>query len=128
MSSVTPATRASIHANILDILSMHEELLGELLKAIPNSEYTRDSSDLKSGPKAGRVKWTNIDVVLEGGAVIARPCRSARSSSATQYRSSPKVGLTATPKVAGDVADIFEKMVSIRKGITSSSANRSFFR
>ncbi|KAI9682192.1 MAG: hypothetical protein M1817_000246 [Caeruleum heppii] len=111
VTTVTPATRDSIHANILEILHMHEELLGALHCVIPNSEYTQDPPGVVSPEKTGHVQWTNLDVVLEDGCTVTVPRRSRRSADASQSGGTATVGLVASPRVAADVADVFSRMM-----------------
>lgn len=92
--------RSSINRNLADIIGLHEELLGELHRAVPHSEYTQISL---RPPKKTRVHGHNrirsLDVVPEDNATMS------------WLEAVP--GMTAEPSVVADVAQIFMKKVRI---------------
>ena len=93
------ALRASINRNLNEIIELHEELLGDLHRVVPHSEYTQPDyhqSSLSLLPK-GHHRWRSLDAVPENG----------HGSSWLQ-----KIpGLTAEPRVAAEVARIFGSKV-----------------
>ncbi|TVY19858.1 Phosphatidylinositol 3,4,5-trisphosphate-dependent Rac exchanger 1 protein [Lachnellula arida] len=94
------AFRVSITRNLNEIIELHEELLGDLHRVVPHSEYTQPDyheSSLSLLPN-GHHRWRSLDAVPENG----------RGSSWLQ-----KIpGLTAEPKVAAEVARIFGSKLS----------------
>ncbi|KAH8198715.1 hypothetical protein TruAng_007128 [Truncatella angustata] len=94
-----PGLRSSINRNLTDIVELHEGILGELHRAVPNSEYTQPDQfpiPLKSTGKASHhQRWHSLDSVPEdtGGA------------SWLQY----VPGITAEPDVAVQVSRIFRE-------------------
>lgn len=93
------ALRVSINKNLNEIIELHEELLGDLHRVVPHSEYTQPDyheSSLSLLPN-GHHRWQSLDAVPE----------TSRGSSWLQ-----KIpGLTAEPKVAAEVARIFGSKV-----------------
>ncbi|TVY42298.1 hypothetical protein LSUB1_G001051 [Lachnellula subtilissima] len=94
------ALRASINKNLNEIIELHEELLGDLHRVVPHSEYTQPNyhqSSLSLLPK-GHHRWRSLDAVPENG----------HGSSWLQ-----KIpGLTAEPRVAAEVARTFGSKLS----------------
>ncbi|KAL2134898.1 hypothetical protein VTI74DRAFT_10533 [Chaetomium olivicolor] len=67
----TPAgLRSSVNRNLTDIVELHEEILGELHRAVPHSEYTQLDSDIQrpkpNRPARGHHRWRSLDAVPEG--------------------------------------------------------------
>ncbi|TVY45114.1 hypothetical protein LOCC1_G002604 [Lachnellula occidentalis] len=94
------ALRASINRNLNEIIELHEELLGDLHRVVPHSEYTQPDYHESSLPLLpnGHRRWQSLDAVPENG----------RGSSWLQ-----KIpGLTAEPRVAAEVARIFGSKLS----------------
>ncbi|KAL5320978.1 hypothetical protein ACEPPN_011788 [Leptodophora sp. 'Broadleaf-Isolate-01'] len=97
--SLSLSLRASINRNLNDIVELHEELLGELHRAVPHSEYTQPSAEMKiSAPRHAHHRWRSLDAVPEnvGGT--------------SWLQKIP--GMTAEPKVAADVAKVFGKKMN----------------
>ncbi|KAH9909409.1 hypothetical protein F4778DRAFT_229966 [Xylariomycetidae sp. FL2044] len=93
--------RTSISRNLTDILDLHEEILGELHRAVPDSEYTqpeRISIANKPPPVKRHHRWRSLDSVPED--------RGGNS----WLQSIPSV--IAEPNVAAQVARIFGKRVN----------------
>lgn len=90
--------RASINRNLNDIVELHEELLGDLHRAVPHSEYTQPTLSASRRPVlSGHHRWRSLDAVpenVEGTAWLQKI-----------------PGMTAEPKVAADVARVFAKKV-----------------
>ncbi|KAK0119222.1 hypothetical protein ONS95_008080 [Cadophora gregata] len=99
MPSLSLNLRASINRNLNDIVELHEDLLGELHRAVPHSEYTQKSAELtiKTTSHAHH-RWRSLDAVPEhvGGT--------------SWLQKIP--GMTAEPKVAADVARVFGKKMN----------------
>lgn len=92
--------RSSINRNLADIIELHEELLGELHRAVPHSEYTQISPRPHSKAHVhGHNRIRSLDVVPED------------NSSMSWLETVP--GMVAEPSVAADVAQIFMKKVRI---------------
>lgn len=93
--------RSSINQNLTDIIELHEEILGELHRIVPDSEYTQpefipvNPSTLQS---QGHHRWHSLDSVPED--------RGGRSI----LHSVP--GVIAEPKIAAEVAQIFAEKVT----------------
>ncbi|KAG9253616.1 uncharacterized protein F5Z01DRAFT_623577 [Emericellopsis atlantica] len=95
--------RTSFSRNLNEILELHEEILGELHRRIPFSEYSHCNSDqpasLPGGSTrsvhkvTGHKRWRSLDTVPENGGRCALIHRSH--------------GLLAEPQTAAEVADIF---------------------
>ncbi|KAK9771388.1 hypothetical protein SCAR479_11994 [Seiridium cardinale] len=94
-----PGLRSSINRNLTDIVELHEEILGELHRVVPNSEYTQ-VEQLYSAPNPARKashhqRWRSLDSVPEddGGGFWLRTIP----------------GMTAEPDVAAEVSRIFRE-------------------
>lgn len=93
--------RSSINRNLADIVELHEDILGELHHAVPNSEYTQPelgSSDMRAA--AGHQRWRSLDAVPENNEGMAWL--------------SAVPGVIAGPQVAADVARVFSRKVLLR--------------
>lgn len=112
VQSVTQRTRTSIQRNMLEILQLHEDLLGELHRVIPNSEYSEDIC-AKAGPASnGHVQWQGLDGVSEAERRRISSCFSEMSGGGAIHTNEQLAGLMALPKVVADVAQVFSKEVS----------------
>jgi hypothetical protein len=95
--------RASINRNLNEIVELHEELLGELHRVVPHSEYTQPipAETTLPGSANGHHRWRSLDAVPE-------------DKSGTWLQKIP--GMTAEPKVAAEVARVFGKKVCMTLG------------
>lgn len=92
--------RSSINRNLADIIELHEELLGELHRVVPHSEYTQMSVRPQSKTRVhGHNRIRSLDVVPEDNA------------SMSWLETVP--GMVAEPSVVADVAQVFTKKVRI---------------
>jgi hypothetical protein len=90
--------RSSINRNLTDIIELHEELLGELHRAVPYSEYTQISLRPQSKSHVnGHNRIRSLDAVPEDNA------------SMSWLEAVP--GMVAEPSVVADVAQVFTKKV-----------------
>jgi hypothetical protein len=91
--------RASINRNLNEIVELHEELLGDLHRVVPHSEYTQ--IDHMVSPVRplfnGHQRWRSLDAVPEN------------TGGAPWLQKIP--GMTAEPTVAAEVAKVFGKKV-----------------
>ncbi|KAG5746755.1 hypothetical protein H9Q69_009106 [Fusarium xylarioides] len=92
--------RSSINHNLDQILQLHEEILGELHRAVPDSEYSQAdhlmaSSSKSNNPKTGHRRWSSLDMV------------SGDQGSLQLLEKEP--GVLSEPQVAADAAKIFSK-------------------
>lgn len=93
-----------ISNNLSDIIELHDELLGELHRAVPYSQYNRPDSresgslitctDPIAAKMTGHRRWASLDG-------LARP-------------PTPR-GTSVEPQVAGEVARVFGKIVKRHK-------------
>ena len=92
--------RTSINRNLNEIVELHEELLGELHRAVPHSEYTQlNCVDASSSPTSnGHQRWRSLDAVPE------------HAGDASWLQKVP--GMTAEPKIAAAVAKVFSRKAS----------------
>lgn len=93
--------RSSVNRNLTDIVELHEEILGELRRAVPDSEYTQldiPFQQVQSNPPVrGHQRWRSLDVVPEG------------KNGVSWLHEEP--GMLAEPQTAAEVAKIFLKRV-----------------
>ncbi|KAI1827974.1 Dbl homology domain-containing protein [Xylaria intraflava] len=93
--------RSSINQNLTDIIELHEEILGELHRIVPDSEYTQpDRIVVKQIPPAneGHHRWHSLDSVPED------------KGGPSWLQSVP--GVIAEPSIAAEVAQIFGKKMN----------------
>ncbi|KAJ4414914.1 hypothetical protein N0V85_002939 [Neurospora sp. IMI 360204] len=102
LPTLPASLRSSINRNLNDIVELHEEMLGDLHRAIPHSEYTQLNFPLQI-PSAGsgfrgHQRWRSLDAVPEDKDGIS------------WLRQVP--GMLADPQVAAEVAKIFTKKMN----------------
>jgi hypothetical protein len=94
--------RSSINRNLADIVELHEEMLGDLHRAVPDSEYTQPDTPLQISPPGpalrGHHRWRSLDAVPEDIDGIS------------WLRNVP--GVLADPQTGAEVAKVFSKKVS----------------
>ena len=92
--------RASINRNLNEIVELHDELLGNLHRAVPHSEYTQLFPGDQKLPQAARShhRWRSLDAVPE------------HTTGDLWLQKIP--GMTAEPKVAASVARVFGQKVN----------------
>jgi len=91
--------RSSINSNLTEIVELHEELLGDLHRVVPHSEYTQpDITRIPIAPaKQNHQRWRSLD---------AAP---GHKGDLSWLQKVP--GLTADAVVAAEVAKVFGKKV-----------------
>ncbi|OJD35469.1 rho guanyl nucleotide exchange factor [Diplodia corticola] len=111
--SVSSQTRTAIHRNVSQILQLHEDLLGELHRIVPNSEYTHD--DVSSSPrprKAKHSRWHSVDIVPGRVVGLAVHLRQQRHSLDLEHQEdATPIALTTDTKTVADIARLFEKFL-----------------
>ncbi|KAK8083253.1 RhoGEF domain-containing protein [Apiospora saccharicola] len=88
--------RSSINRNLTDIVELHEDILGELHRVVPNSEYTQPQQVQpahKPPPRPNHQRWYSLDSVPE--VKDGKPW----------LQDVP--GMVAEPTVAAEVAQVF---------------------
>jgi hypothetical protein len=92
--------RSSINRNLNEIVELHEELLGDLHRVVPHSEYTQIDLAESAAPALpsthGHHRWRSLDAV-------------PKIKEVSWLSKIP--GMTAEPKVAAAVAKVFGKKV-----------------
>lgn len=122
MPPVSAGLRSSINRNLAEIVELHEEILGEIHRVVPDSEYTQLSvpRPFKRAPKRSHHRWRSLDSVPENAEHISWLQRVP--------------GMVAEPQVAEEVAKIFGKRVTYYqitpavtlRFLTLSKVNRFF--
>ncbi|KAL6402898.1 rho guanyl nucleotide exchange factor [Ilyonectria robusta] len=94
--------RSSINRNLTEIVELHEEILGDLHRVIPHSEYTQLDLSLPfakpTNPGNGHRRWRSHDGVSES------------SNGVAWLHNVP--GMVSDPQVAAEVAKIFGKKMN----------------
>ncbi|KFY50220.1 hypothetical protein V496_09523 [Pseudogymnoascus sp. VKM F-4515 (FW-2607)] len=91
-----PSLRASISRNLSEIVELHDELLGDLHRVVPHSEYTQpDYIHNLASEKKGHHRWSSLGAVPEN------------SGDLSWVQKIP--GMTAEAQIAADVAKVFGK-------------------
>lgn len=114
--------RSSINRNLTDIVELHEELLGELHRVVPDSEYTQIEIPPMTNKPAGRghQRLRSLDSVPEDDRAIS------------WLQTAP--GMISEAQIAGDVAKVFSRkasgtaitIVSVRKTALTEFADEPF--
>jgi len=110
--SLSLQTRNTICQTVTEIVQLHEELLGELYKAIPNAEYTSDETlPAYELPRPKHMRWHSADVVSirMPRVKLARKLRLSLDLNTPKPQRSDT--LVADTKTAASVAKIFNKLV-----------------
>ncbi|KAK3940059.1 hypothetical protein QBC46DRAFT_354467 [Diplogelasinospora grovesii] len=102
-TTLPPGVRSSINQNLSEIVELHEEMLGDLHRAVPYSEYNQfeePGQEVQSTPAPrGHHRWRSLDAVPED------------KDRMSLLRDSPGVAL-AEPQTAAEVAKIFSKKMN----------------
>ena len=98
--------RSSINQILAEIIELHEEILGELHRAVPHSEYTQIEYDLCSRTTTKRRPSLSAGIRRRKGA----DCSAEPLVHLNHLKDIP--GMIAEPQVAAEVARIFNKKVS----------------
>jgi hypothetical protein len=105
--------RSAVNQNLNDIVELHEEMLGELHRAVPDSEHTQPDLSIKrvesNTTSCAHRRWKSLDVVPEG-------------RDGSPLRDVP--GVVAEPQAAAEVAQIFLKRVSGPSAFTAQAGHR----
>ncbi|KAI0383922.1 Dbl homology domain-containing protein [Hypomontagnella monticulosa] len=94
--------RSSINRNLTDIIELHEEILGELHRVVPNSEYTQpERIPVTPNPPVAKThhRWRSLDSVPED-----------KGGTSGWLQNTPSV--IAEPTVAAEVAHVFGKRMN----------------
>jgi hypothetical protein len=114
--------RMAIQQNVIEILQLHEDILGELHKVVPHAEYTHTARPT-SYPvnRAKHIRFHSADVIPGRFNEPRRPSHKTRRSldNGTTPDHRPRELATNT-KTAASVAKIFNKYVC-----SSSSSSHS---
>jgi len=105
--------RSSINANLTEIVELHEEILGELHRTVPHSEYTQAELPMfvvkaPSQGRQGHRRMKSLDAVPEN--------RNGMS----WLKRLP--GMVADPQIVAEVAKIFRKKVRPPSRLPGSEA------
>lgn len=97
--------RSSINHNLTEIVQLHEEILGDLHRVVPHSEYSQ--LELRSTTQSGAAHG-------HGRRHIRRRCRSLDTVPENRrglalLQNIP--GMVSDPQVAAEVAKVFGKKV-----------------
>ncbi|KAK3341712.1 hypothetical protein B0T25DRAFT_350820 [Lasiosphaeria hispida] len=102
LPTLPPGLRSSINRNLTDIVELHEEMLGDLHRAVPDSEYTQLELPPPISPVGpggrGHQRWRSLDAVPEDKDGI------------TWLQEMP--GMISEPQTAAEVAKIFSKKMN----------------
>ncbi|KAL2154837.1 hypothetical protein VTH82DRAFT_3513 [Thermothelomyces myriococcoides] len=102
LPSSPPGLRASVNRNLTDVVELHEEILGELRRVVPHSQYVQlDSAmeqDESNSSTRGQRRWRSLDIMPES---------RARASWPTNLP-----WMASEPQTAAEVARIFSKRLN----------------
>ncbi|KAL7938941.1 hypothetical protein V8C35DRAFT_328821 [Trichoderma chlorosporum] len=104
LPSICVGLRSSINRNLTEIVKLHEELLGELHRVVPHSEYAQAdlAPSLTNLPVPDRLhthrRWSSLGAVPE------------QNAKAKWLLKAP--GMLSDPQVAAEVSKVFGKKIS----------------
>ena len=103
-----------IHCNISEILTLHEELLLQIRRVIPDSELRSDHEGAGL-PRSKHTRWHSVESC--SAATGASPMQVARRSfEATWFGRSKRGVLISEPREVAEVAKVFGRLVGIFLG------------
>lgn len=98
-----------IHYNISEILKLHEELLLQVRRVIPDSELRSDHEGAGL-PRSKHARWHSLESA--SGAAGAGPMQVARRSIEATWYGRPKRGvLISEPREVAEIAKVFGRLV-----------------
>ncbi|KAF1988659.1 hypothetical protein K402DRAFT_402830 [Aulographum hederae CBS 113979] len=108
--------RISVQQTVGQILQLHEDLLGELHKVVPNAEITERSPPKSAKRQQPRhVRWHSADIMpgKQGGFKVGRKFRHSIDASVPthQERQERHSGISTDTKTAADVARVFDRFL-----------------
>ncbi|KAK6441148.1 hypothetical protein LTR95_002619 [Oleoguttula sp. CCFEE 5521] len=121
--TLTGFARASAQRTSNEILQLHDDLLGDLYRVVPSTEYDQHIAKASALPEAtrpGHVRWHSVDIVPGQATVHPSPKRLSLAAAMHQRRRSLQVNrsseqeptvLRCTPQVVASVVDVFLKYV-----------------
>ncbi|KAL2165184.1 hypothetical protein VTH06DRAFT_480 [Thermothelomyces fergusii] len=102
LPSSPPGLRTSVNRNLTEVVELHEEILGELRRVVPDSQYAQFDSAIEraesNSSTRGQRRWRSLDVMPEGRERVSWL--------------SDLPGMAAEPQTAAEVAKIFSKRLS----------------
>ncbi|KAL6858521.1 Dbl homology domain-containing protein [Trichoderma novae-zelandiae] len=104
LPSICVGLRSSINQNLTEIVKLHEELLGELHRVVPHSEYTQAdlAPSLPPPPNPDYLythrRWSSLGAIPE------------QNTKARWLLKAP--GMLSDPQVAAEVSKVFAKKIS----------------
>jgi hypothetical protein len=108
--TIPSQTRVSIQQNISQILQLHEDLLAELHRAVPQAEFTQSAQqELHPITKAKHIRFHSADIGRFAEHKITRQLRHSLEIGRSPDRR-PR-GLVTNTKTVGEIARIFNKHV-----------------
>lgn len=108
LPSTYPGLRKSVNQNLSDILQLHEEILGELHRAVTHSEYKEFGSFRSMGGTAARLTLGQVEMHhrLEVGPEATVTTMQNRRRLPTEI-----VELCTEPQVIAEISKIFDRKV-----------------
>ena len=103
LPALTQPTRHSIKRNLMEILELHEDFLGELHRVIPNSEFNSETST-----HGGDLDVRRREIVPS---TLGKSRVSSSSTHATAEAEEKGFGMSASPQIVNEVATVFDRMV-----------------
>lgn len=117
--TIPSQTRVSIQQNISQILQLHEDLLSELHRAVPQAEFTQSAQqEIYPVTKAKHIRFRSTDIGRFPEHKITRQLRHSLEIGRSPDRH-PR-GLITNTKTVGEIARIFNKHVRCVLMIPSS--------
>jgi hypothetical protein len=111
--SLTVRTRKSVHRTVSQILQLHEDLLAELHRAVPNYDQNIAEGKQLRPTKRMHTRWQSADAtpgIVNRVTSTRRQRRSLDICSTTRYETADCVVDTSTSKL---VAQIFNRHVGL---------------
>ncbi|KAH0542149.1 hypothetical protein FGG08_003449 [Glutinoglossum americanum] len=106
------STEESYIADLKILINLHEELFCELYQVISGSSRNHMRPEGASGAQSrGHLRWRSLDVLPEAGGELRNIRKARRSADYGRPVNKHSVTPTAEPKVAADVARVFDKMM-----------------
>ncbi|KAF2100309.1 hypothetical protein NA57DRAFT_35935 [Rhizodiscina lignyota] len=113
VATMSSQIRTSVEQTLTQIVQLHEELLGELCKVIPQAEHTRDDSISSSSIVRPRkhMRWHSADVSLPRDDLSKAGRRIRHSFEIGRIKDYKTTALTADTGTTAAVAKVFNQLM-----------------
>lgn len=113
MPTVSTQIRHSVEQIVTQIVELHDDVLGELYKVIPNAELTQPepSESSTSSRRRKHIRWHSADVAIPRSDAAPDARRLRHSFEVNRTKDAKVPVITADTATVAKVAKVFNKLV-----------------